>query len=85
MDKNDLLYFSRDSIVAMLSNSISVVFQLLHVFEFRFKFKLIDLMYFDYRVISISIIEITWAGADDKLFKNITRKSQHLLHRQRLL
>ena len=52
------MYFNCDSI-SIVSNSISIMFQLLHVF--RFQFQLIELMYFDYCFISISIsiIEIT--------------------------
>ena len=55
-DKVELMYFNCDSI-SIVSNSISIVFLLLHVFQFQ----LIELMYFNYWFISISlsIIKIT--------------------------
>ena len=58
------MYFNCDSI-SIASKSISMVFQLLHVFRFQ----LIELMYFDYCfiLISISIIEITLLSLVDCL------------------
>jgi hypothetical protein len=56
----DLMYFNCDSI-SIVSNSISIMFQLLNVLRYQFRFQFIELMYFDYWfiLISISITEIT--------------------------